>query len=76
MSLHENRTLFESICEKIKTIYFDDEPYSPKLCRAIGEKALEFKRSAIKFYPSLTEKEFLIEINRFTLDDIREAFKK
>ena len=65
--------LGEPICEKIKQIYFPVAPHSG-CYNEIGAKFTDLKKIARKFFSGKTEKEMLIELGRFSKEDIEDMF--
>lgn len=62
-----------TVSEKLKTIYFPDEPWV-ECYKKVAIKFTEFKKMMRKFYSDKTDNEMLIEINRYSEQDILDAF--
>lgn len=65
--------LAESICEKIKNVYFPNKSWV-QCYQDVARGFTELKRIARQFYTDKTDKEILTELTRYGTDDIREAY--
>ena len=65
--------LGEPICEKIKQIYFPVIPHSA-CYKAVAAKFDDLKKRARRYYPDMSQKEMLIELIKYSKEDIEEMF--
>jgi hypothetical protein len=66
-------TLGESVCSKIKQIYFSEEK-SPDCHRKVADKFTLFKKIMRKIYPDSDNVEILQSVARFDTLEIQEIF--
>lgn len=65
-------TLGESVCEKIRTIYFNGSHWTD--ChKEVAKLYNQIKNSARSFYTDKSEYEILVELNRYSFEDIKDA---
>lgn len=66
-------TVGEMICEKLYSLYFSTTPWA--VCYAlVAKKFSALKIIARKFYSDKSEIDMLIELNKYSIDDIADAF--
>jgi len=66
-------TLGESICEKLKIIFFPDKRWQ-QCYKDVAIKFTALKEIAKKFYTDKDILAILIELNKYSTQDIQEAF--
>ena len=67
-------TLGEPICIKLKQIYFAEQKWAA-CYRQVGAKFTALKQQARKFYPGKKDHEMLMEIIKYTNEDIVELME-
>jgi hypothetical protein len=67
-------TLGETVCEKLRIIYHTDQPW-PECYKHVAQKFSALKQIMRKFYSEKTEIEILIELQRYSHQDILDAFE-
>lgn len=60
------------ICEKIKQIYYPNEPWID-CYKKISAKFTQLKKIAKNFYTDKDEKQILMELGKYTSDDIKDC---
>lgn len=65
-------TLAETICEKLKQIYFHNVPWS-ECYKQVELKFTKLKLLARKVYGNKTERDMLSELTKYSMEDIKDA---
>jgi hypothetical protein len=61
------------VCAKLRTLYFRDDPWH--VCeQKVAQKFTRLKQIMRKFYTKMTEKELMIELNKYSDQDIYDVF--
>jgi hypothetical protein len=71
-SVREEIKLGAVICERLRIIYFNSIPWI-NCYKDVAAKFRLLKESMINFYSEKTEKDILIELNKFSDEDIKDA---
>ena len=61
------------ICERIKQIYYPDKPWV-ECYKQVSTKFTQLKTIAKNFYTDKNEREILMELTKYSHDDIRDCF--
>jgi predicted nuclease of restriction endonuclease-like RecB superfamily len=65
--------LGSTICSKLKQIYYPNDKWAD-CYKKVGEILVDLKKIARKFFSDKSEEEILIQLGRFTLEDIQDMF--
>jgi hypothetical protein len=66
-------TLGETVCEKLKALYFKDSPW-PECYQQVADRFTELKRHARQFYAGQGDVDILKELIKYSTHDIDEMY--
>jgi hypothetical protein len=76
-SIHDDTqeiiNLGSTVCSKLKQIYHPLDKWAD-CYKSVGAKLTDLKKISRKYFHDKTDKEVLIELGRFSLEDIQDMF--